>query len=172
MCIGEMYAAGRTASEGSTHQTGSLGGEKQPGRTWARWQAPRGRVERLSRSLPEGPSSGPAAGGTEFGHPARSDSGPGPSPSGFKRRLPPATPLALSLRGSAQFRCPPYPAKPESAGSSRRPECWFHRSQRAFQIRLKRLPGDCSTTPAISSPHSRPSTSPTGRLNRSASASG
>src|ERR1700675_4817086 len=36
-------------------------------------------------------------------------SGTGSSPSGFERRLPPATPLALSLRDSAQFRWPPDP---------------------------------------------------------------
>lgn len=33
-------------------------------------------------------------------------SGTGPSPSGFKREPPYASPLALSLRGSAQFRWP------------------------------------------------------------------
>jgi hypothetical protein len=67
-----------------------------------------GKGEWLSRSLPEGPSSGPAAWTTEFRHPARSDSGPGPSPSGFKREPPHTAPLALSLWGSAQFRCPPF----------------------------------------------------------------
>jgi hypothetical protein len=45
-------------------------GEQQPGRTRVRRQAPRGRVEWLSRSLLKGPSSGPAARcGADFRHP-------------------------------------------------------------------------------------------------------
>ena len=39
----------------------SVLGDQQPGRTRVRRQGPRGRVGWLSRSLPEGPSSGPAA---------------------------------------------------------------------------------------------------------------
>ena len=38
------------------------------------------------------------------------DGGPGASPFGFKRRLPPASPLALSLRDSPQLRRPPHTA--------------------------------------------------------------
>ena len=58
---------------------------------------------------------------TGFRHPAHSDNGPGPSPSGFKRRLPPTRPLALSLWGSAQFRCPPLPSRAYAATSPQLP---------------------------------------------------
>ena len=56
--------------------------------------------------------------------------GPGPSPSGFKRGLPPTSPLALSLRGSAQSAGRPTPRR--DCGGAAAVARWSRRSTAFF----------------------------------------